>query len=83
MTGVNHDAVERDAVLGERKREFQVLRIGGVIQVHRDRNCGLVGAVRRVQQAWMENLTGALLTRSGRIAAMDLSRTRALWGTSG
>lgn len=38
MTGVDHDAVERDTLLGEREREFQVLRIGCVIQVHRDRN---------------------------------------------
>lgn len=38
MAGVDHDAVKGDAFLGERKREFQVLRIGGMIQVHRDRN---------------------------------------------
>ncbi len=38
MASVDHDAVERDALLGKREREFEVLWVRCVIQVDRDRN---------------------------------------------
>lgn len=43
VAGIHHDAVECDALFCKRKCELEMLWIGCMIEVHRDRDGGLMG----------------------------------------